>query len=132
MLDYFQSRKEKYTYSIKTRIIAYVVLFTFFFLFWNLCNFPTYQNALLCGLILHICLGLGHNFMHKGSNESLRLLHDLTFASSYHWVVSHCISHHQYPNSIIDFEISGVEPYSFIIASAPKNPKLVFIYMHLF
>ena len=86
----------------------------------------SYMMAFLTGLILHIIYGLGHNYMHQ--NTKYKYLFDLTFMSHYHWMISHCISHHNYPNTKIDLELSLMEPYFYFLRSGPANNKFVFIY----
>ena len=36
---------------------------------------------------------------------------DLTGYSSYEWRISHAISHHTFPNTMIDYEVSMIEPF---------------------
>ena len=87
---------------------------------------------MLAGIILHILYGVGHIFIHIGTNEPLKYVHDITLSSSYHWIVSHCISHHHFPNTLIDYELSALEPFEYIIRSRKSNSKVIYIYMHVF
>lgn len=33
----------------------------------------------------------------------------------------HCMSHHQYPNTELDYEVAALEPVGYFIRSMPKN-----------
>lgn len=33
----------------------------------------------------------------------------------------HCISHHTYSNTLLDFEIQGLEPLAYYLKIQPKN-----------
>ena len=59
---------------------------------------------------------------------------DLSFFSSHQWRISHALSHHLYPNTIYDFEISMLEPL-FCFLPQKKNfiqRHFVYIYIHIF
>lgn len=51
-----------------------------------------------------------HNFFHQKNNFRMHYF-DLTFMSTRGWRISHVLSHHLYPNTIKDYEISVYEPY---------------------
>ncbi|XP_046424611.1 cytochrome b5-related protein-like [Neodiprion fabricii] len=52
----------------------------------------------------------GHNYMHL--RDSFRMAYmDLSLLSSKEWRITHCLSHHLYANSILDFELSMFEPF---------------------
>ena len=53
---------------------------------------------------------LGHNFFHQKDNWRMYSW-DLMPYSSFDWRISHGISHHMWPNSILDYEIIVMEPF---------------------
>jgi hypothetical protein len=66
--------------------------------------------AFVAGFLLS-CLGsVGHNYFHHKDNWRM-LSWDLTLYSSYEWRITHGYSHHNYPNSALDFEVSVMEPF---------------------
>lgn len=76
------------------------------------CDEPKYwiSIAFVSGFLLS-CLGsVGHNFFHHRDNWRMYSW-DLTLYSSYEWRITHGYSHHNYPNSVLDFEISAMEPF---------------------
>ncbi|KAK3852491.1 hypothetical protein Pcinc_040928 [Petrolisthes cinctipes] len=69
----------------------------------------SYTIAVLAGLVLSLTMIGAHNFFHQRDN--LRMYYfDLSLLSSYDWRITHGISHHIYPNTIYDFEVSVLEP----------------------
>jgi hypothetical protein len=50
---------------------------------------------------LHALMGVGHNFFHQRDSPWMYCF-DLTLFSSYHWRITHAMSHHTYPNLEID------------------------------
>jgi len=89
-------------------------LLSFWFVLWTGSLFATTTSlgralAVAAGLVLaHVC-GCAHNFFHKRDNWRMYAF-DLSLLSSYEWRISHCISHHCFPNSIADAEVLGLEP----------------------
>ena len=108
------------------RLTTKIVLVIFIISLLSTSIMESYLMALLTGLLLHIIYGLGHNYLHQ--NTPYKYLFDLTFSSHYHWLISHCISHHNYPNTKIDLEISLMEPYFYFLRSGPANNQFVFLY----
>lgn len=51
-----------------------------------------------------------HNFFHQRDNWRMHIF-DLLLASSQDWRISHALSHHVFPNTIYDYEISAFEPH---------------------
>ena len=66
--------------------------------------------AVLSGITLSHCCGMAHNFFHQRDNWRMYAF-DLSLLSSFEWRVSHCYSHHCYPNQIKDAEVIGLEPF---------------------
>ena len=54
----------------------------------------------LAGLILSMTVVGSHNFFHLKENWR-KFYFDLSLLSSYEWRVSHALSHHLYPNTIM-------------------------------
>lgn len=88
--------------------------------------------AIACGYTLYVCFGLGHNFLHKGPREPRRYIADLLFFSHYHWYISHCISHHHFTNSNIDYEMTAFEPYYITTKSRLPNNRFLWYYINIF
>jgi hypothetical protein len=74
---------------------------------------------------------LSHNFFH-GSDNIWTSLFNLSGFSHAIWRISHAISHHPYPNTETDFEVSTIEPFINFMTNKPKNSVLVLLYMHPF
>lgn len=72
-------------------------------------KFNSYLMAVGCGLCVNWTMICAHNFFHQKDNWRMKLF-NLAFFSYREWRVSHAISHHHYPNSILDLEISYFEP----------------------
>ncbi|XP_037068391.1 cytochrome b5-related protein-like [Pollicipes pollicipes] len=65
--------------------------------------------ALAAGGALMLAIGTGHNFLHQRDNWRMFYL-DLSFLSSAEWRVSHALSHHMFPNTLYDLEVTQLEP----------------------
>lgn len=51
----------------------------------------------------------GHNYFHRKDNFRMNYF-NLGFMNYREWRVSHALSHHLYTNSLVDIEVSGLEP----------------------
>lgn len=102
--------------------------------FWRLCKEPTMLNSILAGLCLHVLNGVGHNFMHKrDAYNPLRFCFDLPiYSSTREWRVSHCISHHHWPNTEIDVEASGTEPFLRFIRTRSAQGYWIYVSLPIF
>lgn len=72
-----------------------------------------YQNrllAFLAGLCLTWTVVVGHNYFHRADNWRMYTF-NLTLMNYKEWRVSHALSHHLFPNSLHDLELSLFEPY---------------------
>ncbi|XP_067013447.1 cytochrome b5-related protein isoform X2 [Anabrus simplex] len=79
----------------------------------------SYSLGALSGFLLTLTVISAHNFFHQKDN--LRMYYfDLSFMSSREWRISHALSHHLYPNSLLDLEISMWEP---ILQWLPRPDK---------
>ncbi len=67
------------------------------------------NNSIVLAIISGFCLGINimtaHNFFHKKDNFRMYYF-DLSLFSHNDWRISHVISHHIYPNTILDLEMS--------------------------
>lgn len=79
----------------------------------------SYLLAVLSGVCVNWTMICAHNYFHQKDNWRMKLF-NLAFLSYREWRVSHAISHHHYPNSILDLEISYFEP---ILCWLP-NPEI--------
>ena len=79
-------------------------------LFWLTAYWQSWSLAALTGLVLALNTNCAHNFYHQRDNWRMRLW-DLSLLSSYEWRITHALSHHVYPNTIADFEVSMTEPF---------------------
>lgn len=86
--------------------------------------------AFVGGFLLS-CLGsVGHNFFHHKDNWRMYSW-DLTLYSSYEWRITHGYSHHNYPNSILDFEISAMEPFIYWLPEEKNAIRRTFSFVFL-
>lgn len=66
--------------------------------------------AILCSLFYTWCGISGHNYFHRRDNFRMYYF-NLLFFNFRDWRVSHALSHHLYPNSLLDVEIVFMEPF---------------------
>ncbi|KPJ18938.1 Cytochrome b5-related protein [Papilio machaon] len=69
----------------------------------------SYLSASLCLAWLTVA---AHNYIHKKTNWRMYLF-NFSLWSYRDFRVSHALSHHLYPNTLMDLEISGFEPFVF-------------------
>ena len=76
-------------------------------------NASTLFNTVLVATISGVCLMsvsiISHNFVHQKNNWRMYLL-NVSLMSWRDWRVFHVMSHHLYPNSYLDLEVSLYEP----------------------
>ncbi len=65
--------------------------------------------TLLAGIDLGLLGICAHNYFHMKDNWRM-FSFDLAMVSSNEWRVTHAYSHHNFPNSVMDFEIQAFEP----------------------
>lgn len=80
---------------------------TFFLILWAIAFALTglYQSTLLaalCGALIYPLAGVAHNFLHM-KNHPFRFLWLLSGFTHKEWQQMHCLSHHSYANTLIDF-----------------------------
>jgi len=86
--------------------------------------------AVVGGYFLNSVFGVGHNYMHKAPTL-WRYCVDLTAFSHRDWMISHCISHHTFPNLELDYEMQILEPFVYSMYNQPTNPWLFRFYWPL-
>lgn len=81
-----------------------------------------YFFAAFCSLILVGLIGIGHNFVHHKANY---FKYYFVFAGFTHdeWQIMHCLSHHIYPNTELDFEAAALEPIGYFLRTMPLNKR---------
>ena len=63
---------------------------------------------------------MAHNFFHQ-RDTFRRFYFDLSLFSSSDWRISHVLSHHTYTNTLLDLEISMLEPFMQFLPSPEKS-----------
>lgn len=74
------------------------------------CYWNSKTLAVLAGCMLGITIMTAHNFFHKKDNFRMYYF-DFSLFSHNDWRISHVISHHMFPNTILDLEVSIMEPF---------------------
>lgn len=63
----------------------------------------------------------GHNYLHRRDNFRMYYI-NLIFHSFRDWRIGHVLSHHLFPNSLLDMELYAFEPFLvWDIAPSAKN-----------
>ncbi|KAL7631277.1 UNVERIFIED_CONTAM: hypothetical protein RMT77_018411 [Armadillidium vulgare] len=127
--------------TLQMKFIIDSLMTAFFIFMFSAARFNNYYFALIAGLLLEFIMTAAHNFFHLKDNWRM-FLFDLSTLSTRDWRISHALSHHIYPNTIYDYEISGFEPVFQFLPSKNKSflysilliPKICFfmsINLHL-
>lgn len=66
--------------------------------------------TLLSGLCMCYTIISAHNFLHRRDNFRM-FYFNLSFFNYREWRISHALSHHLYPNSLHDLEVTLFEPF---------------------
>jgi hypothetical protein len=86
---------------------------------------PCAAAAVLAGLTLQAFHGIGHNALHMKDNGWM-YLYDFCGWKHHKHRVSHALSHHLHPNTVLDLE--HPEPWSFVAtANAHRNSRWVIL-----
>ncbi|XP_059485309.1 cytochrome b5-related protein [Neocloeon triangulifer] len=94
-----------------SKSVTDVVAATFFALSLLSAHLQSYLLALLSGFFLAMTVSAAHNFVHMRDTEWRRFYVSLSMLSAKHFRVYHTLSHHLYPNSVLDLEVSLLEPW---------------------
>ncbi|XP_063983711.1 cytochrome b5-related protein-like isoform X2 [Diachasmimorpha longicaudata] len=84
---------------------------------------------IIAAAVLTFTVIIGHNYLHMRDNFRMYYF-DIGLMSSREWRITHAMSHHMYPNTIWDFEVSSTETFFQYLPniSAPVARKLSWIY----
>lgn len=115
------------------------LLLVFIFLIIVAAYCHSYTVLLLASLFASWTIIAAHNFFHRRDNFRMYYF-NLMLLSYREWRIQHSMSHHLYPNSLLDLEVTLFEP--FLCWATGENKSLVqrygswlyspFIYMTLF
>ncbi|XP_055301663.1 cytochrome b5-related protein-like [Sitodiplosis mosellana] len=84
-------------------------------------RFQSISMAILCSLFFTWTGVCAHNYLHQRDNYRMKYF-NLIFMSYRDWRVSHALSHHLYPNSLLDVELSTHEPFmNWVPSPTAKN-----------
>jgi Cytochrome b5-like Heme/Steroid binding domain len=92
---------------------------------WTLClvvaaHLGSLALAVVGGIVLAMNTIAAHNYFHQ--RQSWRMfVFDVSGFSSFEWRVSHALSHHLFPNSVYDLEVSGLEPMLYYLPDPAKS-----------
>jgi fatty acid desaturase len=100
--------------------ITWLLLGAFAFFFYLTATTQSTFYAVCCGVVLNGIWGVGHSLIHQ-KDTNLRYIFNLTITPSAEWRVSHCISHHTYPNSKLDLEVSFLYPFLQFYSSSQRS-----------
>lgn len=73
-------------------------------------NFQSVTLALLGSVFYTWCGICGHNYLHMRDNHRMLYI-NILFMNYREWRITHALSHHVYPNSLLDFELTEMHPY---------------------
>lgn len=95
--------------EFKSNVIIDVLLVTTFATAILSTRFYTVPFTILAGLLLTWVVIAGHNYFHRRDNFRMAYF-NMSFMSYREWRVSHALSHHLFPNSLIDMEMYFLDP----------------------
>lgn len=76
--------------------------------------------CLLAALFLTFAVIAAHNFLHQKDNWRMKIF-NLSLMSYRDWRISHVLSHHHFPNTLSDLEVTYLEPYLLLSVYPKKN-----------
>lgn len=115
--------------TTEMRVLVWVLLLAWLLsLAWCCQKGAGVVPAVVAGVFLNALMGVGHNAMHTVPSW-WRYLMDLSLFSSQEWMISHCISHHHYPGSQVDFEVAAIEPFIHSLYSGPPSNRFLPFYL---
>lgn len=68
--------------------------------------YQSYLLAIITGFITVSLFGVAHNFIHQ-KPHILRYCFSLTSFIPHEWQIMHCLSHHVYTNTLLDYELAA-------------------------
>uniref|UniRef100_A0A1B6H6A9 Cytochrome b5 heme-binding domain-containing protein n=2 Tax=Homalodisca liturata TaxID=320908 RepID=A0A1B6H6A9_9HEMI len=84
--------------------------------------YHSYLLGAVAGLLLTLTANCAHNFFHMRDNWRM-FLFNLSLFTVRQWRITHALSHHLFPNTHYDLEISSFEPLMMFLPS-PEKTKL--------
>lgn len=106
--------------ELKSKIIQDLLLIFTIALAAMVGRSPTIPLIIFTGIIMTCTVITSHNFFHKRDNWRMKIF-NLCLMSYRDWRISHVLSHHQFPNSLSDLEISYMEPFLMHSVYPDKN-----------
>ncbi|EDW28733.1 GL18786 [Drosophila persimilis] len=103
-------RKMNYSPTKKTDYLHSGILASVFMLSWIGTVLKSLFVLSIAGLALCWLANAAHNYFHQRDNWRMYTF-NLTLMSFRNWRISHALSHHVYPNSLHDLELSMFEPF---------------------
>ncbi|XP_022228126.2 LOW QUALITY PROTEIN: cytochrome b5-related protein [Drosophila obscura] len=116
-------RKINYSPTKKTDLLHTGILASVFILSWIGTVLDSFLVQALAGLALCWLANAAHNYFHQRDNWRMYTF-NLTLLSFRNWRVSHALSHHVYPNSLHDLELSMFEPFLCWVPSPHYGSRL--------
>ncbi|XKL67594.1 hypothetical protein PGB90_003085 [Kerria lacca] len=108
--------------STTSKIFLDFYFFSSIFLCILAAELENIKLAILAGMFFAFVVTCGHNFVHMKDSWRTYYYYCVSF-SVREWRISHCLSHHLFPNTLEDLEISLFEP---VFEWLPKqNKKLI-------
>ncbi|CAG0895921.1 unnamed protein product, partial [Darwinula stevensoni] len=116
----------------KSRLFQDLLLAAFLLTFLGAAVTGARLWAVVTGTWLTLAINYAHNFFHMRDNVRMYVF-DLSCFSSRDWRISHALSHHMFPNTILDAEITMPYPLFDYLPRASKGFLLKYlsrIYVH--
>ena len=107
--------------STPSKINPVIILSLWLITFLMAGVFSSYLVAMLAGFCLIGVFGLGHNFIHQKENWLKHCVFLASGATATDYRIMHCLSHHIYPNTELDYENASLEPFAYFLRSMPEN-----------
>ncbi|KAF5293585.1 hypothetical protein FQA39_LY03070 [Lamprigera yunnana] len=85
------------------------------------CKYSSFVFAVASSFLLALTTVAAHNYFHKKDNFRMYYF-NLSLMDFREWRISHALSHHLFPNTIVDLEVSTFEP---IIHYFPYKKTLI-------
>ncbi|XP_034099116.1 cytochrome b5-related protein [Drosophila albomicans] len=112
-----------YQPSRKTDLLHTGILFAVFLFSWAAAVLDSLVLSAFAGLSLCWLATSSHNYFHQRDNWRMYFF-NLSLMNFNGWRVSHALSHHVYPNSLHDLEMSLFEPLLCFVPSKEYASKL--------
>nr|XP_018907182.1 PREDICTED: cytochrome b5-related protein-like [Bemisia tabaci]XP_018907183.1 PREDICTED: cytochrome b5-related protein-like [Bemisia tabaci] len=106
--------------EIQSKIIIDAMAFMTFFMAGTAAYNASYIIATISGFFLALTAIASHNFFHKKDSWRMYYFH-LSLLSVRDWRISHTLSHHSYPNTLQDMDVTGFEPFFNYLPDPRKN-----------